>query len=163
MNATSIKDLYMSELKDLLSAEQQLVRALPGLARGARTPQLAEAFESHLAETRGHVQRLEEVLAGLGVDPGGERCAAMTGLIQEGQEILAAGGEDAVRDVGIIVAAQKVEHYEIAGYGCVCAIARLLGRTDDARVLEQTLDEGKRADATLTEVAMRHVNAAAAI
>jgi len=162
MNAETLKELYVSELQDLYNAETQLVKALPKMAEGSGSPKLATAFRAHLDQTKGHVARLERILESLGEKPGGHTCKAMKGLVAEGDEILKAKGEDDVRDAGIIVAAQKVEHYEIAGYGSVCAFAKQLGRTEDLKLLKATLAEEKHADEALTELAESTINAEAA-
>jgi ferritin-like metal-binding protein YciE len=158
MKLDSLMDLYITELKDMYNAEKQLIKALPKMAKGANTPELAEAFQSHLDETKGQAQRLERIFKDLGKPASGETCEAMKGLITEGEEILSAKGDDGVRDAGIIVAAQKVEHYEIAGYGCLCAHARLLGREDDVALLEESLEQEKAADKTLNDLAEDVVN-----
>ena len=158
MKLKSLADLYTYELRDLYSAEVQLTKALPKLAENASSPELRRALEQHLEETRTQVQRLETIFNSLGERPGGEKCEAMEGLVSEGEELLDEEGEPEVIDAGIIVAAQKVEHYEIAGYGSMVAFARTLGRDEDAAMLQETLDEEKKADRTLTEIAERAVN-----
>ncbi len=148
----SLRDLYIEQLKDLHSAELQLTKALPELARAASDPALKAAFEEHLEQTKIHVERLEGICRELDVSPKGHRCKAMKGLIAEGKEMMAESAEPAVRDAGLIAAAQRVEHYEIAGYGCVRAYAAVLG--DQAtELLQQTLDEEADADHRLTEIA----------
>src|SRR5690606_24874826 len=127
-------DLYVAQLKDLYSAETQLIEALPKMAEAAAHPELKRAFQDHLQETKRQKERLEQIFRGLDQDPSGETCQAMKGLVKEGQDIIDADGDDAVRDAGLIAAAQRVEHYEIAGYGCVRTYAERLGRTDDARL-----------------------------
>jgi len=161
MNAESMMELYVSELQDLFSAEEQLIKALPKMAEKAASPELADAFRAHLAETREHSARLREILSRLDRKTGGEQCEAMEGLIKEGTEALKAKGSDEVRDAGIIVAAQKVEHYEIAGYGSMCSFAKLLGRTEDAALLQMTLDEEHAANKKLNDLAESEINAAA--
>ena len=151
-------ELLGYEVRDLLSAEKQLVDALPKMARAASNGQLAKAFEDHLEETKGHVDRLETVCEKLGIDAPGETCEAMQGLIDEGEEIIQARGDDAVRDAALIAAAQRVEHYEMAGYGAARSFARHLGRNDVADLLQQTLDEEGAADSRLTELAIDWVN-----
>jgi len=128
MNLETLKELYVNELRDLYNAENQLIKALPKMAKGASSDDLKEAFEKHLEQTKGHVQRLEQVFQELGGKAKGKTCQAMKGLIEEGSEVLKADGEDSVIDAAIIVAAQKVEHYEIAGYGSVRTFAQLLGQ-----------------------------------
>ena len=162
MNASSMLDLYTDEIQDLYNAEKQLTKALPKMAKAVTSSALQDAIRSHLAETEEHVTRLETILRGLNQKPGGEKCEAMQGLITEGDEIAKAKGEDSVRDAGIILAAQKVEHYEIAGYGTLCTFAKLLGRQDDLRLLKQTLAEEKAADSTLTRLAETEINVEAA-
>ncbi len=159
----TLRDLYINELRDLYSAETQLIDALPVMAEAATSPELKLAFTSHLEETRGHAERLERIFAQLGEEPSGETCAAMKGLIKEGSEYAEAGGDDHVRDAGIIGAAQRVEHYEIAAYGTARALAMRLGETDAAEILQQTLDEESAADETLTDIAESEVNELAAV
>jgi ferritin-like metal-binding protein YciE len=158
MKAGSMMELYVSELQDMFAAEEMLIRALPKMAERSNSPELADAFQHHLSETKEHSNRLREIITRLGHKPGGERCKAMEGLIAEGEDILKARGEDDVRDAGIIVAAQKVEHYEIAGYGSLCAFARHLGRQEDMSLLQATLEEEKNADRTLTNIAESEIN-----
>ena len=162
MNLETLKELYVEELRDLYNAENQLIKALPKMAKGASSDELKEAFEKHLDQTKSHVQRLEEVFEELGERTKGKTCQAMKGLIEEGSEILKADGEDSVLDAAIIVAAQKVEHYEIASYGTIRTWANLLGKTDVAALFEDTLDEEKEADRKLTDIAESFVNAEAA-
>jgi ferritin-like metal-binding protein YciE len=154
----SLQDLFVAELKDLYDAEQQLVDALPQMAMAATSPQLKQAFEDHFAQTQNHVTRLERVFAGINCDPEAKTCPAMRGMIKEGQEIASAKGDSAVRDAGLIGAAQRVEHYEIAGYGTVRAFAQQLGRDDLAQILQQTLDEEGQTDKRLTSIAEASVN-----
>lgn len=156
----SMTDLYVHELKDLHNAETQLIRALPNMAEHAASAELADAFTAHLEETREHASRLESILRAVGEMPAGETCEAMKGLIAEGDEAAKTNtDDDEIRDAAIIVAAQKVEHYEIAGYGSVCAFARRLGRTDDLKLLEETLAEEKEADKLLTELSESNAGA----
>lgn len=149
----SLRDLYLTELRDLYSAEKQLIEALPKMAEAATSPALKAAFRTHLQETEGHVSRLEQIFEAANEKPGGETCEAMKGLIEEGELYVDAKGSDEVRDAGLIAAAQKVEHYEIAGYGTVRTYAKLLGRTEIANLLQQTLEEEKEADQTLSRIA----------
>jgi ferritin-like metal-binding protein YciE len=158
MNLETLKELYVNELRDLYNAENQLVKALPKMAKAASSDELKEAFEKHLEQTKGHVQRLEEVFEELGEKTKGKTCKAMKGLIDEGSEVLKADGEDSVVDAGIIVAAQKVEHYEIAGYGSVRTFAQLLGQDKSAELLQQTLDEESEANELLNKLAEDIVN-----
>jgi ferritin-like metal-binding protein YciE len=162
MNAKTMLDLYTGEIQDLYNAETQLTKALPKMAKAATSPALADAFRAHLEQTQEHVRRLEQVLKGLNKKAGGETCEAMQGLIAEGDEIAKSQGEGAVRDAGLILAAQKVEHYEIAGYGTLCTFAKLLGRKDDARLLKETLQEEKDTNSALTGLAESEINLEAA-
>lgn len=148
----------VEELKDLYNAESQLVKALPKMAKGAASPELRAAIEEHLEETRGHVKRLEQIFDERGANPGGKKCKGMEGLVEEGEEMLKEEGEDVVRDAGLIGAAQRVEHYEMAGYGTVLAHAEQLGKRDIVSLLEQTLEEEKAADKKLSRLAQRKVN-----
>ena len=157
----TLEKLYINELRDLYSAENQLLKALPKMAKGASCDELKEAFENHLAETETHVERLERIFKGLEENPKGKTCHAMKGLIEEGSEILEEEGEDSVLDAGIIVAAQKVEHYEMAGYGSVRAFAQLLGQEEAAQLLQTTLDEESKANELLNQLAETTVNAEA--
>jgi len=160
MAQKTLLTLYVSELKDLYSAEQQLVKALPKLVKSAETDELSEAFANHLEETKNHVTRLEEVFESLGENPKGKKCVGMEGIVKEGAETIDEL-EGKVLDAGLIAAAQKVEHYEIAAYGSVCAYAKLLDRSDDLNLLKETLEEEKRADEKLTELS-ENVNQEAA-
>ena len=128
MKLDTLEQLYINELRDLYSAENQLLKALPKMAKGASSPELKDAFEKHLEQTKGHIERLEQIFQQLDENPKGKTCHGMKGLIEEGSEILKEDGEDSVLDAGIIVAAQKVEHYEIASYGSVRTFANLLGK-----------------------------------
>lgn len=154
----SLDDLYLAQLQDLYSAEDQLVAALPQMAAAATHPQLSQAFETHLDQTIRQRDRLDTIIRSLDADPGGETCQAMKGLIKEGNEMIAANGNDSVRDAGLIAAAQRVEHYEIAGYGTVVTFAERLGMTEHARLLQETLGEEKQTDGLLTEIAEQVVN-----
>jgi ferritin-like metal-binding protein YciE len=158
----SLQELYLNELRDLYSAETQLIDALPKMADAATNPALKKAFTSHLKETREHARRLEQIFSNLDEKPTGETCQAMKGLIKEGEEYATAGGDADVRDAGIIGAAQRVEHYEIAAYGTARSLARRLGEKAAAKVLDKTLQEEGAADHKLTEIAEAHVNPAAA-
>ena len=154
----SLKTLYVNELRDLYNAENQLVKALPKLAKAASSEELKDAFDKHLEQTKGHVERLEEVFEELGEKPKGKTCQAMKGLIEEGSEILDKDGDESVIDAGIIVAAQKVEHYEIAGYGSVRTFAELLGKNRSAELLQTTLDEESETNELLNNLAQEIVN-----
>jgi len=158
MKLDSLRTLWIEEMRDLYNAENQLLKALPKMAKRASTPELKEAFESHLEETRTHVERLEEIFAKLGKKPSGKTCKAMKGLVEEGSEMLKEDGPDSVIDAGIIAAAQRVEHYEMAGYGAARTFASLLGEDDAEELLQTTLDEEGAADEKLTEIAESIVN-----
>ena len=149
----NLEDLLVAQLKDLLSAEEQLIKALPKMAEAANAAALKQAFRNHLQETKQQKTRLEEALRELGREPESETCEAMQGLIAEGKEMINAEGEPDVKDAGLIAAAQRVEHYEIAGYGCARSFALRLGRPGIARLLEETLTEERNADKLLTHVA----------
>jgi ferritin-like metal-binding protein YciE len=158
MTLDTLQKLYISELRDIYSGENQLLKALPKMAEGASSSELRDAFEKHLEQTKGHVQRLEQLFEQLGESPKGKTCHGMKGLIEEGSEILKEGGEDSVLDAGIIVAAQKVEHYEIASYGSVRTFANLLDQHEAAKVLQSTLDEESETDEILNRLAESIVN-----
>jgi ferritin-like metal-binding protein YciE len=149
----SLQDVLQEQIEDLYSAETQLVEALPKVAGAASTAELRQAFEQHLEETRGHVRRLEQIFGDVGVTSPSEFCEGMEGLIREADEIIAAKGDPAAKDAALIAAAQRVEHYEIAGYGTARTLADELGREDARQLLDQTLDEEKNADAVLTKIA----------
>lgn len=149
----SIRELLIDEMRDLYDAEKQLVKALPKMAKAAASEELKEAFESHLEQTRGHVERLEQAFELLGQKAKSKPCAAMKGLIEEGQETVEEDLAEPLLDSAIICAAQKVEHYEIAGYGTLSSWARALALDDVAALLEETLNEEKEADEKLTELA----------
>ena len=158
MTAQTLFDLYLHELKDLYSAESQLIEALPKMAEAATHSRLRKAFEDHLEETRKHQQRLEEIFEDLGEDPAGETCEAMKGLVAEGEDVVEMEGDDNVRDAALIGAAQRAEHYEISAYGTTATFARALGREDDEDILRETLDEEYEADDLLTDIAEEVVN-----
>lgn len=158
MKLDTLEQLYISELRDLYSAENQLVKALPKMARAASSDELRTAFEKHLEQTKQHVERLEQIFEQLDESPKGKTCRAMKGLIEEGSEILEEDGEESVLDAGIIVAAQKVEHYEIAGYGSVRTFANLLGQDEAAELLQSTLDEESDTNENLNQLAENIVN-----
>jgi Mn-containing catalase len=149
-----LKDVLVDEMKDLLHAEGQLVKALPKMARAAKSAKLKTAFQNHLEETKSHVERLQEAFELLGIKPKAKPCRAMMGLVEEGQETITEGKEkeSVVADIELIAAAQKVEHYEMSGYGTVRAIAEQLGETKVARLLSQTLAEEEKADKLLTSL-----------
>ena len=154
----SVEDLFLAELRDLYDAENQLLKALPKLAEAASAPALKLAFSQHLEETKGHVGRLDRVFRELDVKPSGETCEAMKGLVKESEEFIQAKGEPLVRDAGLIGAAQRVEHYEMAGYGTARTLAKRLGFQDIATTLQKTLEEEGEADRKLTAVAENEVN-----
>jgi ferritin-like metal-binding protein YciE len=158
MKLDSLENLFVSELKDLLSAEKQLVKALPKMAKGAASESLRAAIEEHLEQTKGQVERLEQVFGLIDKAARAEHCKAMEGLIEEGSEIIEEDGDEAVKDAAIIAAAQRVEHYEISGYGTARTLAELLGLDKAAELLQQTLDEERETDEKLTELAMSEVN-----
>ncbi len=152
MKMKSLNDLFLHELKDLYSAEKQLTKALPKMAKAASNDLLKQAFKSHLEETEGHVQRLEQIFEQLDASPRGTKCKAMEGLIEEGKELMDEDMDDEVLDAALICAAQRVEHYEIAGYGGARTFAERLGNDTAAKLLQQTLDEEAAADKKLTKI-----------
>lgn len=158
MKIESLRDLYVEQLHDLYSAETQLVEALPKMAKAASHPQLQNAFQAHLTQTKTHVQRIEQIFQRLSAKPKDQTCKGMEGLIKEGSEMIKMKGEPAAIDAGLIAAAQRVEHYEIAGYGCVHTYARQLGEQQDAQLLQQTLDEEGQTDKKLTQLAEQLIN-----
>src|SRR6201997_3207583 len=160
MSKFALRELYLDELRDLYDAENRLVKALPRLAKEAESENLSAGIEEHLEQTKGHVDRLREIFEAMDEKPGGKRCAAMVGLIQEGEGMMDEDFEPGVKDVALISAAQRVEHYEIAAYGCVRTWAGLLGEREAENLLQQTLDEEKEADEKLTELS-RAINVAA--
>jgi ferritin-like metal-binding protein YciE len=150
----SLNDLYLDQLQDLYNAEQQLIKALPKMAKAASSEELKDAFEQHLDKTREHALRIESICEQLGEKADGKKCNAMEGLVKEGDEVIAEdAGDKRVKDAALIAAAQRVEHYEIAGYGCVRAYAAKLGDTAAADILGQTLDDEKEADTALNSIA----------
>lgn len=155
---TTLEDLLLEELKDLFDAENQLTRALPKMAKAATAPELKEAFQEHLEVTKQQVERLTQVFGELGKPAKGKRCEAMRGLITEGQELIQEEIEPELLDVGLIGAAQKVEHYEMAGYGTVRTMASILGHKEAAQLLETTLKEEEATDKKLTQIARKYVN-----
>jgi len=158
MKIETLRDLYVEELKDLYNAENQLLKALPKMAKAATSAELRTAFEEHLEETRGHVERLDEIFQSLGASPKGKHCKAMEGIIAEAEELLSIEMPDAVKDAALIAAAQRAEHYEIAGYGCVYTFARNLGEDKAVTLLNEILQEEGAADKRLTEIAEWAVN-----
>ena|SRR5688572_17783277 len=158
MQTDTLEELLVEELKDLYNAEQQLVKALPKMAKKATNPQLKNAFQAHLKETEGQVTRLEKVFKSLGKPAKGKKCHAMEGLIEEGKELMGEDMDEDVMDAALIAAAQKVEHYEIASYGTVRTYAQVLGNDDAAKLLQQTLDEEGATDKKLTQLAESSIN-----
>jgi len=154
----TLEDLYTDLLKDLYSAEKQLVKALPKMAKNSESPDLQKAFQEHLKQTEGHVERIERIFSELDGSPRGKKCVGMEGLIEEGNELLQEDTEPNVLDAGLIAAAQKVEHYEIASYGTARAWAERLGYNSAARLLQQTLEEESMANEKLTKIAESHIN-----
>ncbi len=158
MALATMQDLFIEQLKDLYSAEKQLVQALPKMAKAATTPELVQAITDHLGQTQNHVSRLEQCFEHLNASSRGKRCKGMEGLIEEGKETIEEEGEGVVKDAGLIAAAQRVEHYEISGYGTAKTMASLLGLDDVADLLEETLGEEEEADKLLSQIAMDQVN-----
>jgi ferritin-like metal-binding protein YciE len=152
MSVDTIERLFLEELKDLHSAETQITKALPKMAKAASSTELRAAFEHHLKETEGHVQRLDKIFDSLGVSSGRKTCEGMKGVLEEGSQMLRETEEGEVRDEALISAAQRVEHYEMAAYGTVRAYAERLGKSKIAQLLEKTLDEEKAADKKLTDI-----------
>jgi ferritin-like metal-binding protein YciE len=163
MKMESLKDLYLEQLRDLFDAETQLIDALPKMAEAAHHTALKNAFHQHLGQTREHVTRLQRLFSALGERPEGQTCHGMKGLIKEGQEMIKAKGDPDVIDAGLIAAAQRVEHYEIAAYGTVRAYAEILGGEEAVKVLEKTLQEEEETDDKLTELAETQINVEAEV
>jgi ferritin-like metal-binding protein YciE len=161
MRLKSMEALLLHELKDLYSAESQLIRALPKMAKAAKSPKLRKAIEEHLEVTKQQKERLDQIFDLMEGSSRGPKCKAMEGLIEEGEELMEEEGEDNVKDAALIAAAQRVEHYEIAGYGAARTFAELLERKDVAKLLQQTLDEEKETDELLNKIAHSEVNPAA--
>ena len=155
MAKMSLRELYLDELRDLYDAENRLVKALPKLAKEAESQELRSRFEEHFEQTKEHVERRQEIFEALGENPGGKRCAAMVGLIQEGDEMMGEDFETGVKDAALISAAQRVEHYEIGAYGCVRTWAGLLGENEAQNLLQQALNEEKETDEKLTQLARK--------
>jgi ferritin-like metal-binding protein YciE len=162
MKFNTLHEVLTDHIRDLYNAETQLVKALPKMAKAATSPDLRRAFEEHLAQTEKQVERLERVCEDLGIKPKGKTCKAMKGLIEEGKEVLSSTGDPAAKDAALIGAAQKVEHYEIAGYGTARTFAAVLGEQTAAELLQQTLDEEKATDERLTALAESGLNQEAA-
>lgn len=161
MAVKTVQDLFLEELRDIYHAEKQILKALPKMAKAATHPELKQAFELHLQQTQGQVERLEQVFDQLDVPKRGKRCEAMEGLIEEARSTMEEIEDKNVLDVGMIINAQKVEHYEIAGYGSLVALANQLGKQDVAKLLEQTLNEEKETDQKLNQVALNVANPSA--
>jgi ferritin-like metal-binding protein YciE len=159
---TTMEELFLDEIRDLYDAEKQLTKALPEMAKASSSDELRDAFEEHLEQTQAQIRRLERIFEAMGEKPTGKKCAAMAGLIKEGNEMVSATGDTAIRDAGLITAAQKVEHYEISGYGSARTHAGILGNDGAVRLLEETLFEEKEANERLTELARYMINDEAA-
>jgi ferritin-like metal-binding protein YciE len=161
MKLDSLEKLLVHELKDLYSAERQILAALPQLEKAATNPDLKRAFAGHRKETEEHISRIERVFDGLDYEPGGAHCEGAAGLVAEGSKAITAEAEDQVRDAALVAAAQRVEHYEMAGYGTAVALAKKLGKYDVAEILQKTLEEEGMADRKLTQLAEKSINFAA--
>ena len=158
MKLDTLKDVFVEQLKDLYSAENQILKALPKLAKTASSPELKRAFEEHLEQTEGQVERLDQVFKLLGVPAKGKKCEGMAGLLEEGKKVMEEDAEPSVMDAALISAAQKVEHYEIASYGCLCTYAEMLGYDQVHDLLGQNLEEEEVTDEKLTELAESVIN-----
>ncbi|CAN5921321.1 ferritin-like domain-containing protein [soil metagenome] len=158
MKLESLNDLFIHQLKDLYNAEQQLTKALPKMAEKATSTKLKKAFTDHLKETETQITRLEQVFEVLGEKAKGEKCKAMEGLLKEGEDFMKEDASDEVMDAGLIASAQRVEHYEIAGYGTACTYAKTLGHNDALNLLKENLAEEKKTDEKLTELAESSIN-----
>jgi ferritin-like metal-binding protein YciE len=162
MELDTLKDLYIHELKDLFSAEQQLVKALPKMAKAASNKELATGFQQHLEQTKEHAQRLQQILSSHKQTTRGAKCKGMEGIVAEGAEMIEEEADIEVKDAGLIAAAQRVEHYEMAGYGTARAYAELVGDSEGAKLLLTTLEEERQTDQKLTKLAKSAINVAAA-
>jgi ferritin-like metal-binding protein YciE len=162
MSLDSLEKLFIEELKDVYNAEKQLVRALPRMAKAAESQELQQAFSKHQKETEGHVKRLEQIFQQLGQSARGKTCKGMQGLLEEGKEVMEKDGEGPVIDAALIASAQRVEHYEIAAYGCLRTYAELLGQDQAVQLLQQTLEEEETTDKLLTQLGESGINEAAA-
>ena len=162
MKLPSLRELFINELRDIYSAENQILKALPKMVKAASSEDLKNAFSEHLEQTKTHVQRLEQIFDRLDAKPKGKKCKGMEGIIEEGKGLLEEDAEDEVMDAGLICAAQKVEHYEMAVYGSVRTLARQLGDDESAELLQETLDEEGETDKKLTELAESSINQEAA-
>ncbi|HET9635917.1 MAG TPA: ferritin-like domain-containing protein [Gemmatimonadaceae bacterium] len=163
MDLDTLKDLYVDELKDLYSAEKQIIKGLTKMSKAANSPRLKDAFRTHLEETRQHAERLDQICRDLGVSPRGKKCVGMEGLIEEGNELIQEDPDPDVLDAGLISKAQHIEHYEMAGYGTVRTYARQLGFDNHAELLQQTLDEEGKTDHLLTDLAESGINVEAEV
>jgi ferritin-like metal-binding protein YciE len=161
MKNPTLADLYLDQIRDMHSSERQIIKALPKMTAAAEHPELKAAFTKHLAETKGHVERLDLILEDLEKTQGRKVCEATLGLVKEGAELIEEYEKGEARDAGLICAAQKIEHYEIATYGCLRAWALLLGRDADIKHIDKTLNEEKKTDLALTELAVSTVNSEA--
>ncbi len=161
MELETLQDLFIHELKDLYSAENQIIRALPKMAKAASNAKLAQGFKAHLEQSKEHAARLEKILKRHDETTRGPKCKGMEGLLKEGKEMIEEEADEEVRDAGLIAAAQRVEHYEMAGYGCARSYAQILGHKEDAKILQKTLDEEGATDQKLTKLAMSTINIAA--
>lgn len=161
MEVRNMHELFVMHLKDLYSAENQLMKALPKMAEKATNENLSKGFEEHLKQTEEHIKRIEQIAESLDFSPGGHSCLAMKGLIEEGSEVLKLEGDESVIDAALIAAAQKVEHYEIAAYGTAREMAKLMGHSDEEELLNETLEEEKETDEKLNEIAKEEVNTSA--
>jgi ferritin-like metal-binding protein YciE len=162
MAVKTVQDLFVEELRDIYHAERQITKALPRMAKAASSPELKQAFELHLEQTKGQIERLDQVFEQLDLPKRAKKCEAMEGLLEEARSTMEEIEDESVLDVGMIINAQKVEHYEIAGYGALVALATQLGHADAAKLLSQTLAEEKAADSKLNELALSVVNKDAA-
>jgi ferritin-like metal-binding protein YciE len=161
MALDTLQDFFLNELRDTYHAEKQLLKALPRMAKAAQSPALRDAFTTHLGETEVQVERLEQIFEALGEAARGKRCQGMEGIVEEGKEIMEEDGDEAVLDAALIASAQKVEHYEIASYGCLVTYANLLGQSQIAKLLKQTLAEEENTDKALTSLGEGGINEAA--
>ena len=162
MSLDSLDKLFLEELRDMYNGEKQITRALPKMAKAAESPELQQAFTKHLKETEGQIQRLERIFQELGQPVRGKTCKGLQGILEEGKEMMEEDSEEAVLDAALISAAQKVEHYEIASYGCLRTYAQLLGYDRAVKLLEQNLAEEEAADQKLTQLGESGINEAAA-
>jgi ferritin-like metal-binding protein YciE len=162
MEMSDLQDLYLDELRDALHAENQLIKALPKMAKKASSPELQQAFMTHLEETRGHVERLNQIFENMGQKPKTKKCAGMEGILEEGKEFMEEAESEELMDAGLIASAQRAEHYEMAAYGTLRTYAKLLGDDKAARLLQQTLDEEGKTDKLLTKLAESGINVEAA-